>query len=199
MKDAPAGFSLDGATIPAGQDKVRMTLTVPPIHIESPHQLTFEGHAQIVGRDVHHVAIAAEDMMQAFYYHHLVAADEVVVRVMGAQRPPVLWKPFSEKPVRVPAGSTAIVQIPVPNQRLNGQIQLTLDEPPEGITIQSITAARDGVSVLLKADAAKTKPGLKGNLILDAFVERPTPDGAKQATRRQPLGTLPALPFEVVT
>ena len=29
LKDAPAGFSLSGAKIPAGQAKVRLTLTVP--------------------------------------------------------------------------------------------------------------------------------------------------------------------------
>jgi hypothetical protein len=197
LKDAPAGFALEGAVIPAGQERVRMTLTVPIMHLESPHKLIFEGHAAIAGRDVHHTAIAADDMMQAFYYHHLVATDEVVVRVMGPQRPPVLWKPFVDKPVQVRAGATAALQIPVPNARLNGQIRLTLDEPPEGITIESIAPARDGVSVLLKADPVKAKPGLKGNLILDAFVERPAPN-SKQATRRQPLGTLPAVPFEVV-
>jgi len=40
---------------------------------------------------------------------------------------------------------------------------------------------------------------LKGNLILDAYRELPPNPAAKnQARRRQPLGTLPAIPFEVV-
>ncbi|HTS63028.1 MAG TPA: PPC domain-containing protein [Candidatus Acidoferrales bacterium] len=198
LKDAPPGFALDGAVIPSGTDHVRMTLTVPVVHIESPHKFALEGHASIAGREVHHTAIAAEDMMQAFYYHHLVPATELVVRVMGPQRPPVLWKAFGDKPVRVPAGGTAPVQVPVPNPRLNGQVLVTLSEPPEGISIQSVTPARDGVSVVLKADPAKVKPGLKGNLILEAFVERPAPNNAKQPIRRQPLGTLPAMPFEIV-
>jgi hypothetical protein len=197
LKEAPAGFALEGAVIPAGQNQVRMTLTVPVVHIESPHKLTFEGHASIGGHDVHHAAIAADDMMQAFYYHHLVAAEEVVVRVMGNQRPPVVWKPYSDKPVKVPAGATTSVQIPVPNSRLGGQVHMALNEPPDGITIQSVTPSPTGVSVTIKADPAKAKPGLKGNLILDAFVDRPAPN-TKQGTRRQPLGTLPAVPFEVV-
>jgi hypothetical protein len=47
--------------------------------------------------------------------------------------------------------------------------------------------------------ADKAKPGLRGNLILDAFREvAPKPDAANQTRRRQPLGTLPAIPFEVV-
>jgi hypothetical protein len=53
------------------------------------------------------------------------------------------------------------------------------------------------VNITFKADPAKAKPGLKGNLILDAFIDRPAPN-TKQGTRRQPLGTLPAVPFEVV-
>jgi hypothetical protein len=40
---------------------------------------------------------------------------------------------------------------------------------------------------------------LKGNLIVDAFMERAANPGAKQqAARRVPLGTLPAIPFEIV-
>jgi hypothetical protein len=199
LKDAPAGFSLEGAVIPGNQSRVRMTLTVPVVHIESPHKLTFEGHAAIAGHEVRHTAIAAEDMMQAFYYHHLVPSADLLVRVMGPQRPPVMWKPFGEKTVKVPAGGTVPVQIAVPNQRLNGQVQMALNEPPDGITIQSVTPARDGVSVILRADPAKVKPGLKGNLILDAFVEREVPNAKQQQVRRrQPLGTLPAVPFEVV-
>jgi hypothetical protein len=199
LKDAPPGFTLDGAIIPGNQDHVRMTLTVPVVHIESPHRLTLEGHATIAGREVRHAGIAAEDMMQAFYYHHLVAAGGLLVRVMGPQRPPVLWKSFGEKVVRVPSGGAAPFQIAVPNQRLNGQVQMTLNEAPEGISIQSVTPSRDGVSVVLKADPAKAKAGLKGNLIFDAFVEREvTGAGQKQARRRQPLGTLPAVPFEIV-
>jgi hypothetical protein len=197
LKDAPAGFSLEGAVIPAGQNQVRMTLTVPVVHIEAPHKLTFEGHATIAGHEVHHAAIAAEDMMQAFYYHHLVASSELVVRVMGNNRPPVTWKAYTDKPVKVSSGATTSVQIPVPNQRLGGQVQMTLNEPPDGITIQSVTPSPTGVNITFKADPAKAKPGLKGNLILDAFIDRPAPN-TKQGTRRQPLGTLPAVPFEVV-
>src|SRR5262249_40333927 len=107
LKDAPAGFVLDGAVIPAGQSSVRMTLTVPVVHIESPHRLVLEGSASIAGHDVRRAAVAADDQMQAFYYHHLVAAADLLVRVMGPQRPPVMWKPYGAKAVKVPAGGTA--------------------------------------------------------------------------------------------
>jgi hypothetical protein len=52
---------------------------------------------------------------------------------------------------------------------------------------------------VLQCDA-KVKPGLKGNLIVDASSDRPAAPkdkGAKPA-RRRPSATLPAIPFEVV-
>jgi len=195
LKESLAGFALDGALIPAGQDRVRMTLTVPQVHLEAPYTLAFEGHATIAGREVRRAAVAADDRMQAFYYHHLVPADAVLLRVMGNQRPPVTWKAFSDKPLKLAAGATASVQIPVSNQRLGGQVQMVLNEPPEGIAIESVVATPGGVAVTLKANG-KAKAGLKGNLIVDAFVDRPAPN-TKQGVRRQPLGTLPAIPFEV--
>ena len=72
-------------------------------------------------------------------------------------------------------------------------------EPPEGISIQSITEKPNGVSLVLKVQADKAKPGLKGNLIVDAFREvQPQANAKNQPRRRQAMGTLPAIPFEVV-
>jgi hypothetical protein len=74
---------------------------------------------------------------------------------------------------------------------------LLLNDPPEGISIQEVRAAPNGMSLLLHADA-KVAPGLKGNLILDAFMDRiVTPQNGTPTKRRALLGTLPAVPFEV--
>ena len=81
------------------------------------------------------------------------------------------------------------------------QARLTLNDPPEGIAIESTSAVRDGVSVVLRADPAKAKSGLVGNLIIDASMEREVgaaqgkPAGTKQ---RIPIGSLPAIPFQIV-
>jgi hypothetical protein len=197
LKDAPAGFLLGGAWIPADQDKVRLTLTAPPNRQDKPLSLHLEGRATLQGREVRRAAVPAEDMMQAFFYRHLVPSEEWMVRVTGAARARAAWKPSAEKPVRLPAGGTAPVRVAVPPGRFSDQVQLALDEPPEGISIQKVSTAPDGFAILLRADAARVKPGLKGNLIVDAFTER----GVNQAAtikRRTPLGTLPAIPFEVV-
>lgn len=96
---------------------------------------------------------------------------------------------------------TAPVRVLIPLGPLANQVQLALSEPPEGIAIQEVARVRDGLTIWLRADADKVKPGLQGNLIVDAFIVRAATAGQtkQQASpRRQPLGTLPAIPFEIV-
>jgi hypothetical protein len=194
LKEPPAGYLLSGAAIPAGEDKVRLTLTVPGGRTEKPIKLHLEGRATVQGKEVKKAAVAAEDMMQAFYYHHLVASSDWMVRILGNMRGANAWKPV-EKRVQVPTGGTAPVQVFVPSGRFNGSVQLALNEPPEGMSIQTVDQLRDGFAITLHADKDKLKPGAKGNLIVEAYMERSTPGTLNK--RRQPLGNLPAIPFEV--
>ncbi|MGO9227803.1 MAG: hypothetical protein ACLQKA_01135 [Bryobacteraceae bacterium] len=197
LKDAPAEFLLSGAAVPAGQDKVRVTLTAPRTPASIPLSIQLIGRATIGGHEVTHNAIPAQDMEQAFAYHHLVAEDAWMVRVIGEAARGLGWRAV-EKPVRLQRGGNATVDLFVPPRFQKG-MQLALNEPPEGISIQSVTPKPGGVFVVLRAQADKAKPGSKGNLILDAFREvAPNPAAANQTPRRQPLGTLPAIPFEVV-
>ena len=197
LKDAPGDFALSGAAVPSGQDKVRVTLTAPRTPVGAPLSIHLTGRATIDGHEVTRTAIPAEDMEQAFAYHHLVAEDAWMVRVIGEGARGVGWRSI-EKPVKLRSGDATPFQLFVP-PRFQLGVRLALNEPPEGISIQSITPDWDGVSVVLRVQADKAKPGLKGNLILDAFREvAPKPDAANQTRRRQPLGTLPAIPFEVV-
>jgi hypothetical protein len=128
-------------------------------------------------------------MMQAFYYHHLVVQPDWMVRVLGGGAPPVAWKPV-EKPVRIAAGAAGQVTVPLP-PRFNGQLTFTLDDPPDDVTIEKVVREAAGVTLVFHA-GPKAKPGLRGNLILDAYIQR-----ANQQ-RRQPIGSVPAIPFEVV-
>jgi len=98
LKDAPRGFKLSGGKVPANQDQVRLTLTVPPTPSEEPISLRLEGRAIIQGREVVHPAVPAEDMMQAFIYRHLVPAKDLKVAVLprGAPRSPATK--LAEKP-----------------------------------------------------------------------------------------------------
>ncbi len=201
LKDAPKGFALSGARIPGNQDRVRLTLTIPPAAPDSPSSLHMEGRALIQGRDITRPAVPAEDMMQAFYYHHLVPAQDMVVAVTGRGLLRVPASTLGDKPVSLPVGGTAQVRFTLPPGLVRNQPHLELNEPPEGITIKSVESTADGVTITLQADAAKAKPGLKGNLIIDAFNEprasTAAPGKPQVNQRRVQLGTLPAVPFEI--
>ena len=72
-----------------------------------------------------------------------------------------------------------------------------------GITLKQVTPSGFfGSEIVLETDSAKVKPGLAGNLIVNAYA---APGGGaknknkgKANQRRAPLGSLPAIPFEIV-
>ena len=202
LKNAPPGFVLDGAPIiPGNQDKLRLTLTVPVSGQDKPVKLAMEGRATVDGKDVVRPAIPAEYMEQAFEYHHLVPMDDWLVWVIPYRARTTIWKVLAGKPVQLPAGGTATVQIYLPMGQYASSLRVALNEPPEGITIQNATPRPDGIAIVLRADAAKVKPGLRGNLIVDSLFERADTPGQPSQPRSQrtsPMGTLPAIPFEVV-
>jgi hypothetical protein len=201
LKDTPGGFHLSGARIPQGQASVRLTLTVPAARIGEPVNLHLEGDASVDGKQVHRVAVPVEEMMQAFYYWHLVTEDAWIARVTGAGRNRVQWKLLADKPVQIPAGGKAApVKVFIPLGRYAEDVDVALSDPPEGMTIEHVGVVQNGLSIILKADGVKAKPGLQGNLIAEAFMQAApaSADGTRKARKRTALGTLPAIPFEVV-
>ncbi len=202
LAGAPEGFKLTGDSIPAGQDQVRVTLTAPPTALAEPVSLKLEGYTVIQGRAVLRKAVPAEDMMQAFAYRHLVPVKELEVAVLKRPNPRAVMKILSATPVRIPSGGTARIQVGLPAPRLAERAQFELSNPPEGITIQNVSPVRDGVEIVLQTDAARVKPGLKGNLIINGYAPRPVEPGAAKPkannNQRMPLGALPAIPFEII-
>jgi hypothetical protein len=199
LKDAPAGFTLDGGRIPRGRDRVRMTLTAPRTPLRSPVTLLFEGHARISGATVRRPVVPAEDMMQAFIYRHLVPSQQLMVATIGAGRaaPPV--ELASDVPVRLPVGSTTRVRIRTPGYPMLRNLHFELSEPPAGVTLEDVAVVPEGLTLVVKAGRDVAQLGLADNLIVEAFAEAPRgQQGAKQQKQRMSLGVLPAIPFEVV-
>jgi hypothetical protein len=125
---------------------------------------------------------------------------KVAVSGRYASRPPV--KILGETPVKIPAGGTVRVQIAASTGTSVGKVHLELSDPPDGIAIKNVSSSGGGAEMVLQCDAAKAKPGLKGNLIVNAFgdaSELPGKAKTQAPQRRRPLGVLPAIPFEVVT
>jgi len=169
-------------------------LGVQPAHLCSDAVFVRRACLDVIG------TLPAEDMMQAFFYRHLVPAQELKVAISGRWMAKGQVRILSHTPVRIAAGGAARVRVSARAIALAGRVELELSEPPEGITIEKVMPSRDGADIVLQADAAKTKPGLKGNLIIHVFAVNPPIPAQKTppANRpRVPVNTLPAIPFEI--
>jgi len=189
LKGAPKGFVLTGAEVPAGQDHVRLTLSAPAAPTTEPLSLQIEGRANGIVR----TAVPADNVMQAFAYRHLVPAQELKVAVWGRAAPNAAARIVSAVPLKIPPGGAARVEVSVPAPPMAGEIGFSLNGAPDGITLKEFS----GRMLVIEVDAAKIKPGLVGNLIVETFVQRAAAD-VPENKRRVPLGALPAIPFEIV-
>jgi len=201
LRDAPKGFTLTAAEVPEKQDKTRFTLNASPASRMEPFSVTIEGRAIIYGREVVRLAMPADDMTQSFAYRHLVPAQDLKVTVIGRFRPGDAARVLTATPLKLPAGGTAQLQASVPVGPMITKVEYELSEPPDGITIKTATSTRGSSEIVLQTDAAKVKPGTRGNLIISVFAHAPAASSKGDAggtPRRIPLGALPAVPFEIV-
>ena len=199
LKDAPAGFKLNGGRIPARRDRVRVTLTMPAKAPAKPVALKLEGRASIGGHIIRRHAVAADDVMQAFLYRHLVPAQEFLVFVQKSRwgAPPV--ELAGNSPVRIPAGGSAMVRLKAAKRANFKGLQLQINGPPEGLSIHDVTVVPKGLSFQLKAD--KDVVSIADNLIVEAFREYAVKkkDGTLTGQkRRNSMGVFPAIPIEIV-
>jgi hypothetical protein len=89
LSGAPAGYTLSGAMILAGQDDARLTLAVPASAAALDlAKVRIEGRATEQGREVVRLARPADDMTQAFFNHHLVPAEEQMILVAPPRASP---------------------------------------------------------------------------------------------------------------
>lgn len=200
LKDAPPGFTLAGGRIPPGRDSVRVTIAAPRERPKQPVTLQLEGRARIGDRTVTRRVVPAEDMMQAFIYRHLVPSQELRVAVTGAGRVPEFTL-GSAIPVRIPAGGTAEVQLKLPPRAQVRDLKAELNEPPAGITLQTVREVAGGAVLVLRAAAEGIPPEFADNLVVELSAEavRPQQDGAStKPSQRSSIGFLPAIPIEVV-
>jgi hypothetical protein len=210
LKNPPAGYSLAGAWVPAGQDKARLTLSappsVPPSASGEPAVLVLEGRATIAGRERVRRAVPAEDMMQAFFYRHLVPARGGWLAALAERgggrglRATLLTR----EPVRLPTNGTVAVRYNLRQAATNQNPQVTLDDPPPGLRVAKTAVLRGGIEIVLEAQTPTNAPpkealASKGNLIFSVAVERtprPREGQPPPAKTMVQLGLLPAVRYE---
>jgi hypothetical protein len=202
LKDAPLGFKLSGARIPAGCDRLRITLTAPQKPLEQPINLQLEGRAKIDGQTVNRPVTPAEDMMQAFIYRHMVPSQESMVMTRFPNRRSPAFELTDNNSIKIPAGGTTKVQIEMPRRPAASTppIYLELSEPPAGLTLGDVNITPGELTFAIAADSNTAKVGLADNLIVDVFADPPNnPQGNQKRPQQQRvyIGTLPAIPFEI--
>jgi hypothetical protein len=198
VKGGPAGMLFSGTRLPAGEDMVRSTLTIPPSFKGGPVKMTMVGTARVNGVDVVREAAPAEDMMQAFAYRHLVPADDWMLTVAREKAGGASALKVSQSaPVRIRKGGTARVSLNGPPLDSNAEYVFQLSEAPDGLTVVESSTSRNTIQFVLGADPKLAKVGTKGNLIVEAYVARVSKDDDSEEKRKTLIGILPAIPFEV--
>jgi hypothetical protein len=201
LKDAPEGFSLGGAQIPAGRDRIQITVSAPETSSGKPFVLQMEGIAKIGGETVRRIAEPADDAMQAFLYRHLAPARELMVMVRKSKFKKRPFELATHGTVRVPKGGSVKAQVKTPNLGMFKNIQLALSDPPEGMSIGDVTVAPTEIVFQINADEDAALAGLTDNLIVEASAEwKGKNGGGKKPAKvnRISLGALPAIPIRIV-
>jgi len=173
LQDPAGDLTLDGAIIPAGMDKMTVTLTSggrTSGHL-APQVL---GTAVIGGKTVTRQALPAENLMQAFLYQHLYPFQEETVLISPGSAP------FSLTPVVPTNGIVTLpvgrgVEIPVRVKRspgYHGAVRLQLVDGPKGVTFGNavIPPKKDSVRVVIKAESL-TETNRQGNLVFTGTMQ----------------------------
>ncbi|MHC4953074.1 MAG: PPC domain-containing protein [Planctomycetota bacterium] len=208
LPDAPRGLSLGGARIPAGCDRIRMTLSAPAARRawhSPPVALEIVARGRLGSRTVRRATIPAEDMMQAFGLRHLVPARQLLVDVTGLWRklPPLRLR--TDRPVRIPLGGSAEVDVIASGLPALANVEFKLADPPKGITLGAVRATRDGVALTLLAERGQAIAGTADNLIVEARIRLPVRPPKKKSKKakaapktRVEVIVLPAVPCVVI-
>jgi hypothetical protein len=201
LKDAPEGFKLKGGRIPAGCDQIRMTLTTPH-HIApaTPVSLELEGGVVISNRIVTRPVVPADDIMQAFLYRHLVPSQQLLISIVKKGWPVPFFELIGDEPVSLSKDGSAQIRCKIAKRKVFDEIELKLNQPPQGLTLHDVKVVSGILSFTLKADKDKIETPLTDNLIIEAFREfTPKQKGKKGAKKRRvSIGFLPAIPIQIV-
>jgi hypothetical protein len=190
LVDAPSGYKLHGATIPAGQDQVRATLESPVKKPDGPLELEFVARSEVGGHEIVSEVQPADNRMQAFLWRHLVPADAFVVMPRWGRNRDLSLE--LDGPLRLKPGASVDVRV-LSGAALPVSMRVNANDPPEGIMVTSSGMLSDGFVLTVQTDES-LKPGMAGNLIVEGWMQ-PAAKQGKAKPRPQLMGTLPPIPF----
>jgi hypothetical protein len=88
LKDPPTGFSASPVALLGTQVVARLTFKADVTATEEPVSLSIVGSAKAGEKEIVHLAVPAEDRMQAFLWRHLVPASDLKVKVFDPDYQP---------------------------------------------------------------------------------------------------------------
>ena len=208
IKNAPDGFEINRAVIPAGQDEVQITLSATDRKAEELMALQIQGQARIRSRTVRRTAVPAEDMMQAFLYRHLVPAQELLVRVTEPQPVSVKLKLPAKGIIQARPGDVVKLSTDISYAgSYKGSVQLILQDPPEWASLGQKSLKKGtkwGREVKIKI-SEEAKPGTFETLVLTGkiSISKPKTDPTynpilKWMNREQYNFTIGAIPVQII-
>jgi len=202
LDDAPRGLTLSGGRIPAGRDRMPMTISAPAGGRGPPFALAISARAHVAGKPVRHAALPAEDMMQAFGLRHLVTARALYVDITGVWRRVPVLRFDTDRALKIAAGGSADVDVVGSGLPALPDMTFELADPPAGITLTGVRRTRNGVTLTLAAERGKAVCDRLENLLIEANLNLPVPrrsskDKQPPASRKEAI-LLPALPAIVV-
>lgn len=190
LKDAPKGFKLSGATIPAGAESVTMTLTAPVDTKNKLFEIRLQGRSKLDRHSVTRHVTPGQAMTQAFITKHIIPSQQMMVFVGGwGDAPEVLLSKNSR--VRIPNGGSTKLRIK--KTKSDASLVMKLYRAPEGITLVQHREGKNALSISLHADD-QIQPGTAGNLMIEVMKEHKTKN---KKTRLSSLGVMPAFPYIV--
>ncbi|HET9571220.1 MAG TPA: hypothetical protein VFP20_07440 [Bacteroidales bacterium] len=168
LKGLPKGFLVSDLTIPAGSKTFDISITAPVTAKEERLSLQVLAQTRVKGKDqstVSQVAIAADIMMQAFYYNHYIPAAGFVAEIVPASPFTLRLSPEMEtdlqKPILVSPSNT-VIPIKIRVNRTAGfkePIALALNRKMKQLTMDSVTLLPQETEkvILLKVDPSVLK------------------------------------------
>lgn len=103
LKAPPAGFAATPVQLTPAQPMARLTVRTDRVSTPQPVSLCIEGRTKTQDGLVAHVAVPAEDRMQAFLWRHLVPAQELQALVFDpSSQPPTTRIPRTPRPAVTP-------------------------------------------------------------------------------------------------
>ena len=181
LDEPPPGLSLNGAVIPEGTDRVRLTISASEKAAAATLNPTLRGTGVVAGKTVSRTAVPAEDLMQAFIYQHLVPCKDQVVMVTSPAAPFCVTPQLpASGSLELPLGKEVSFHVTVTRGKgFEWPINIQLVDPPKGITLVRgfIPKDRSSGQVVVQADA-KLETKLRENLIFSANMNIRKPDAA---------------------